>query len=125
MIRLLLVDDQPAVRVGLAMQLALEPDLEVIGEAGDGGSALALAQVLEPDVILMDLRMPGMHGLAAAAALRGIAPESNVVILSLYDDAQSRRRASECGCRSFVGKQEPAEVLLAALRGAGGRVSPR
>ena len=118
MIRLLLVDDQPAVRVGLAMRLTLEPDMEVIGEAGDGGSALALAQVLRPDVILMDLKMPGMDGLAATAALRAIAPTSNVVILSLYDDAQSRLRASQCGCRSFVGKQEPADVLLAAIREA-------
>ena len=119
MIRLLLVDDQPAVRVGLAMQLALEPDMEVIGEAGDGASALALSQVLQPDVILMDLRMPDMDGLAAAAALRAIAPDSNVVILSLYDDAQSRRQASECGCRAFIGKQEPAEVLLTTIREAG------
>ena len=118
MIRLLLVDDQPAVRVGLAMRLALEPDMEVIGEAGDGGSALALAQVLRPDVILMDLKMPGMDGLAATAALRAIAPASNIVILSLYDDAQSRLRASEYGCRSFVGKQESAEVLLTAIREA-------
>ncbi|MDQ5851716.1 MAG: response regulator transcription factor [Chloroflexota bacterium] len=122
MIKLLLVDDQPAVRIGLAMQIALERDMGIIGEAGDGASALALAQVLQPDVILMDLRMPGMDGLAAAAALRAIAPDSNVVMLSLYDDAQSRRQASECGCRAFIGKQEPAEVLLAAIRGTGGRV---
>jgi DNA-binding NarL/FixJ family response regulator len=117
-IRVLLVDDQPAVRQGLRIRLVLEPDVEVVGEAGDGAGAISLAQSLRPDVILMDVRMPGMDGISTVRTLRAVAPESAVVILSLYDDARTRARAEEAGAAAFVAKQKVEETLLAAIRRA-------
>jgi DNA-binding NarL/FixJ family response regulator len=117
-IRVLLVDDQPAVRQGLRIRLVLEPDVEVVGEAGDGAGAISLAQSLRPDVILMDVRMPGMDGISTVRTLRAVAPESAAVILSLYDDARTRARAEEAGAAAFVAKHEVEETLLAAIRRA-------
>ena len=120
-IRVLLVDDQPAVRQGLRIRLVLEPDVEVVGEAGDGAGAISLAQSLRPDVILMDVRMPGMDGISAVRTLRAVAPESAVVILSLYDDASTRAGAEEAGAAAFVAKHQVEETLLAAIRRAASR----
>ncbi len=117
-IRVLLVDDQPAVRQGLRIRLVLEPDVEVVGEAGDGDGAISLAQSLRPDVILMDVKMPGMDGISTVRTLRALAPESAVVILSLYDDAKTRARAEEAGAAAFVAKHKVGETLLAAVRRA-------
>ncbi len=115
-IRLLLVDDQPAVRRGLKMRIALEPDLEVIGETGDATEAIPLARALRPDVVLMDVEMPGMGGIVATAALRATAPHVAVVILSLYDDARTRARAREAGAAAFVAKHQAKTELLATIR---------
>ena len=117
-IRLLLVDDQPAVRRGLRMRFALEPDLEVVGEAGGVAEAISLAQVLHPDVVLMDVEMPGVSGIAAIATLRRVASHSTVVIFTLYDDAAMRARAWEAGATAFVAKHQTEETLLAAIRRA-------
>jgi len=117
-IRVLIVDDQPAVRRGLKIRLSLEPDVEVIGEAGDGAEAISLAGSLRPDVVLMDVRMPGMDGIEATAALRAVSRESAVVILSLYDDAKTRTRAKEAGAVAFVAKHRMEEKLLAVVRRA-------
>jgi DNA-binding NarL/FixJ family response regulator len=116
MIRVLLVDDQLSVRIGLRMRLALEPDVVIVGEAGDGEAALSLAQTLHPDVIVMDVQMPRMDGLAATAALRTVAPESNVVILSLYDDAITRARAQAAGASAFIQKHGEIDMLLSVIR---------
>lgn len=118
MIRLLLVDDQPAVRRGLGLRFHLEPDLEVVGEASTGSEALALAQTLTPDVVLMDIAMPEMDGIEATAALRRVVPQSVVVILSIHDDAQTRGRAQEAGAVAFVEKRGTTETLLSAIRQA-------
>jgi two-component system, NarL family, response regulator NreC len=118
MIRLLLVDDQPAVRRGLGLRFHLEPDLEVVGEASTGTEALALAQTLTPDVVLMDIAMPGMDGIAATAALRRVVPQSAVVILSIHDDAQTRGRAQAAGAVAFVEKRGAIDSLLAVIRQA-------
>ena len=120
-IRVLLVDDQPAVRQGLRIRLVLEPDVEVVGEAGDGAGAISLAESLRPDVILMDVRLPGMDGISVVRTLRAVAPESAVVILSLYDDAKTRARAQEAGAAAFVAKHKVEETLLAAIRRAASR----
>ena len=120
-ISVLLVDDQPAVREGLRMRLTLESDLTVVGEAGSGEEALRLARALRPDVVLMDVRMAGMDGIEATAALRTVAPESSIVILSLYDDARTRAQAKEAGAAAFVAKHRKKEELLAAVRQAAGR----
>ncbi len=115
-IRLLLVDDQPAVRRGLRMRFALEEDLEVVGEAGDAIEAMLLARTLRPDVILMDVEMPGMSGIAATESLRAAAALSAVVVFTLRDDAATRERARAAGAAAFVAKHRTEEVLLAAIR---------
>jgi CheY-like chemotaxis protein len=115
-VRLLLVDDRPSVRRGLAMWLALEPDLEVIGEAEGGAEAISLTQALLPDVVLMDVEMPGMDGISATAALRSLAPQSAVVILTIHDDAATRARAQEASAVAFVAKHRVEETLLAEIR---------
>jgi DNA-binding NarL/FixJ family response regulator len=116
MIRLLIVEDQPGVRKGLHMLLDAESDLSVIGEACDGEAALDLAKSLCPDVVLMDIEMPRMDGIAAATALRLIRPQAAVVILSMHDDALTRARAAEVGAAAFVAKAMPADTLLTTIR---------
>ncbi len=118
MIRLLVVDDQPAVRRGLRVRFHLEPDMQVVGEASSGREALTLAQTLAPDVVLMDLEMPGMDGIEATAALRTIVPQSAVVILSIHTERQTRIRAQAAGAVAFVEKRGTTDTLLAAIRQA-------
>jgi len=118
MIRLLVVDDQPAVRRGLRVRFHLEPDMQVVGEASTGREALTLAQTLAPDVVLMDLEMPGMDGIEATAALRTIVPQSVVVILSIHTERQTRIRAQAAGAVAFVEKRGTTDTLLAAIRQA-------
>lgn len=118
MIRLMLVDDQPHVRQGLRMRLALEPDVAVVGEAGDGAEAVTLAETEQPDVVVMDVVMPVMDGFAATEALQSRLPRTAVVIHSLYDDAKTKSRASAVGATAFVCKCDPAESLLTAIRQA-------
>ena len=120
MIRLLLVDDEPSVRSGLRMWFALQPDIAVVGEAGDGTEALELAQQLHPDVVVMDVCMPGVDGLASTARLRADRPESAVVVLTLHDNGEARARARDAGAAALVGKHETADALLAAIRAAAG-----
>lgn len=118
MIRVFLVDDQPAVRAGLRMRLALEPDLLVVGEAGNGCEALAKATDLAPDVVVMDIRLPCLDGIAATAALRTRSPRPAVVVLTLDDDPAAREAAQRAGAVAFVAKHEADGSLLAAIRHA-------
>ncbi len=94
----------------------MEPDLSIVGEAADGATAIALAAALRPDVVLMDVEMPSMDGIAATAALRVAAPHVAVVILSLYDDARTRARAREAGALAFVAKHQAKTTLLTTIR---------
>jgi DNA-binding NarL/FixJ family response regulator len=121
MIRVLLVDDQAVVRRALRTRFDLEPDLEVVGEASSGREALSLAQTLSPDVVLMDIEMPVMDGIEVTAVLRRAVPQSVVVILSIYDDAQTRERAKGAGAVAFVEKRGATDSLLAAIRQAAGQ----
>jgi DNA-binding NarL/FixJ family response regulator len=121
MIRVLLVDDQAVVRRALRVRFHLEPDLEVVGEASTGSEALALAQTLSPDVVLMDIEMPEMDGIEATAALRRVVPQSVVVILSIHDDAQTHKQAQAAGVVALVEKRGASETLLAAIRLAAGQ----
>jgi len=126
MITLLLVDDEPLVRYGLRVWLERVTDITVIEEASNGAEAVALAQALHPDVVLMDISMPAADGIAATAALRASVPHCAVVLLSLHDDATTRARAQVAGAATLVGKQEGVKALLTAIREAAGqgRASP-
>jgi len=126
MITLLLVDDEPLIRYGLRVWLERVTDITVIEEASNGAEAVALAQALHPDVVLMDISMPAADGIAATAALRASVPHCAVVLLSLHDDATTRARAQVAGAATLVGKQEGVKALLTAIREAAGQghVSP-
>jgi DNA-binding NarL/FixJ family response regulator len=115
-IRLVLVDYQQAVRRGLKMRLALEEDLEVVGEAGDATEAILLARALRPDVIVMDVEMPGVSGMGAIERLRAVAPRSAVVVFTLRDDTATQEQIRAAGA-AFVAKHRTEETLLAAIRG--------
>lgn len=114
-IRILLVDDQPTVRQGLRLRLATEQDIEIAGEAGDGQLALELAATLTPDVVVLDIAMPGMDGIATARQLR-MATNAAIVMLSMQDDATSRSRAIAAGADVFVAKHEAGTRLINVIR---------
>ena len=116
MIRLLIVEDQPAVRQGLQMRLSAESDFEVIGEASDGEAALALVSRLCPDVVVLDVEMPYLDGIATTRALLLVCPSAEVIILSLHDDANTQARAKTAGAAAFVAKSMPSETLLTTIR---------
>jgi len=116
MIKLLLVDDDPNVLWGLRMRLGLEPDIEIVGEASDGATAVSKAAVLHPDVIVMDIQMPIMDGLMATSALHVTDPDAAVIILSIHDDAATRASAARNGAKGFVGKHQSVDSLVAAIR---------
>lgn len=117
-IRILIVDDHPVVRVGLQSMLGAQADLEVVGEAGDGESAVALAAALTPDVVLMDLRMPGLDGVSATMRLRALQPPPQVLVLTTYDSDADILRAIEAGAIGYLLKDMPREDLFRAIRAA-------
>src|SRR5438876_894250 len=121
MIRVLLVDDQPAARRGLRVRFHLEPDMQVVGEASTGSEALTLVKELKPDVVLMDIEMPGMDGIEVTAALQTAVPQSAVVILSIHTDRQTRLRTQAAGAVAFVEKRGTTDTLLSTIRQAAGQ----
>ncbi|MGE5603009.1 MAG: response regulator transcription factor [Nitrososphaerales archaeon] len=121
MIRVLIVEDRAEVRHGLQMRLAAEPDMEVVGSAGDCSAALVLAEDLRPDVVLMDVEMPRQDGIETTYALHRRHPEIPVVILTIYDDTCTRGRAARANAAGFVSKEKPVDYLLATIRDAAGR----
>lgn len=116
MIRLLLIDDHPVVREGLAGMLAGQADFEVVGEASDGAQGVTLCQRLEPDVVLMDLRMPGMDGVTAIQTLREKRPDIHILVLTTYDSDSDIVRAIEAGATGYLLKDAPREDLFRAIR---------
>jgi DNA-binding NarL/FixJ family response regulator len=121
MIRVFVVDEQAEVRRGLRMRLAIEPDMAVVGEAGDTEEALALAQTLEPDVIVIDIGRRGLDSINIIWLLREAAPTAAVVVLSLCGDEDTRAQAQEAGARAFLEKYGGAADLLQTIR----RIAPR
>jgi two-component system response regulator DesR len=115
-IRILLADDQHLVRGALAALLSLESDLEVVGEVGRGDEVLQSVRELRPDVVLLDVEMPGLDGLAAASVLTTEAPETRVLIVTTFGRPGFLRRAMESGALGFVVKDAPAEQLADAVR---------
>ncbi|HVV21321.1 MAG TPA: response regulator transcription factor [Pseudonocardiaceae bacterium] len=117
-ITLLIADDHPIVRDGLSGMFASDPDFQVLGEAGDGAEAVRLARTLRPDVILMDLRMPGMDGLAAITELARQRIASKVLVLTTYDTDSYVLPAIEAGATGYLLKDAPRTELLRAVRAA-------
>ena len=115
-VRLVLVDDEPAIRRGLRMRLALESDVEVVGEAANGVAALEQIRRLAPQVVLMDVEMPGLDGISATWELRSRSTGPAVVMLSIHDDAATVARALAAGAVAFVAKHSIDALLLAAIR---------
>lgn len=123
-IRLLLADDQELIRQALGVLLELEPDFEVVASVGRGDEVTAAALEHRPDVALLDIDMPGLDGLAAAAVLTAQVPGCRVVVLTTFGRTGYLRRAMEAGAVGFVVKDAPADVLADAIRrvAAGERV---
>jgi DNA-binding NarL/FixJ family response regulator len=117
-IRLLIADDHPVVRDGLRGMVASEPDLEVVGEAGNGLEALALVPRVRPDVALVDLRMPALDGVATIRALRERHPEVRVLVLTTFDTERDVVSAIEAGATGYLLKDAPRAELFRAVRAA-------
>ena len=115
-IRVLIADDQRVVRDGLRMLVALIEDVEVVGTACDGAEAVRLAGEHRPDVILMDLRMPGTDGIAATADLRQRLPSARVLVLTTYADEDAIVPALQAGALGYLTKDASAEQIEAAIR---------
>jgi DNA-binding NarL/FixJ family response regulator len=127
-IRVLLVDDQPLMRMGFSMVLKAEPDIAVVGEAGDGQSALRQVAALRPDVVLMDVRMPGMDGIAATARVVADCPATKVIVLTTFDLDEYAFGALRAGASGFLLKDVRPDDLVAAIRAVAAgdaAVSPR
>jgi DNA-binding NarL/FixJ family response regulator len=123
MIRIVIADDERLIRAGYRMILDSEPDLEVVGEASDGLQAVDLAQRLAPDVVLMDVRMPTMDGIAATHAIVRTAPAPAVLVVTTFDLDEYVFQALRAGATGFLLKDAPEASLLAALRSAPGGLS--
>ncbi|WP_406392024.1 response regulator [Streptomyces sp. NBC_00887] len=117
-ITLLVVDDHPVVRDGLRGMFASAPGFDVLGEAADGVSAVELATRLDPDVVLMDLRMPGGGGVAAIAELTRLGARSKVLVLTTYDTDSDTLPAIEAGATGYLLKDAPRDELFTAVRAA-------
>ncbi len=126
-IRILLVDDQRLMREGLRILLELEPDLKVVGEAENGEAALEAYATLRPDLVLMDVRMPGMDGVEATWRLRGRWPEARVVILTTFDDDEYVFEGLRAGALGYLLKDVSGSELAQAVRtvaGGGALIQP-
>jgi two-component system, NarL family, response regulator NreC len=115
-IRVLLTDDHTLFRQGIRTLLAAEPDIEVVGEAANASEAVALAEQLRPDVVLMDIGMTGMSSFEAVRLIRKARVETKVVFLSMYDDEDYLSECVEIGASGYILKESPAEQLLTAVR---------
>ncbi|MBP5800510.1 response regulator transcription factor [Microbacterium maritypicum] len=116
MIRVVLVDDQALFRAGIRMLVASQPDLDVVGEAGDGKEALDVVRMTRPDVVLMDIRMPVMDGLTATAEILARPEPPRIVMLTTFDLDEAAARAIRQGASGFLLKDADPEFLLAAIR---------
>jgi DNA-binding NarL/FixJ family response regulator len=117
-IRILVVDDHPVVRTGVRGMLASQPEFDVVGEAADGEEALRRVAELNPSVVLMDLRMPGMDGVEATKLIRAQHPATQVLVLTTYDTDEDILRAVEAGAVGYLLKDSPREELFRGVQAA-------
>jgi two-component system NarL family response regulator len=125
-IRILIVDDHPALRFGLCSMIGKEPDMTVVAETGDGAESVELYQRHQPDIVLMDLRLPGMSGVEAILAIRHQTPAARIIVNTTYDADEDIHRAIQSGAKSYLLKDMPKEEILAVIRSvhAGDAVLP-
>ena len=125
-IRVMLVDDHPAFRTGMAALIENEPDLKVVAEAGDGQAAIRIYRENKPDVVLMDLRLPGMGGAEATLSIRKEFPDARVIVLTTFDTDEDIYRAIQSGAKSYLLKDTPNVELAKTIRAvfAGQQILP-
>ena len=114
--KILLADDHAILRAGLMLMLSTQPDLEIVGEASTGIETLKQAETLKPDLILLDLSMPGMNGLSLLPTLRKISPASKILVLTMHDDRQYLRQAIHNGASGYVLKKAADLELMTAIQ---------
>ncbi len=114
-IRLLLVDDHQIVRAGLRMLFAAEPDMEIVGEAGGGEEAIEAVLTLQPDVVIMDVAMPGMNGIEATRRIKEVAPSVAVLALTMHEDEQYFFEMLNAGASGYIPKRAAPDDLVAAI----------
>ncbi len=124
MIRVLLIDDHALVRAGLARLIASDPELEVVGQAGDGSTGATLARDLEPDVALVDLAMPGLDGIETTRRVRAASEHTQVVVLTAFSDRVQVLGALDAGARGYLLKDAEPDELLRGIRAAARGESP-
>jgi two-component system NarL family response regulator len=115
-IRVLVVDDHPPMRMGLVALVKSQPGMDVIAEAADGEEAIEVYDDVLPDVVLMDLRMPGIGGVEAILAIRSKHPDARVIVLSTYDTDEDIHRAMQSGAKSYLLKDVPVEEIASTIR---------
>ncbi len=115
-IRILLVDDHAVLRAGIHILLETQPDLEIIGEAGDGREAVMRARELQPDVILLDIAMPGLDGLTAAREIKSACPQARILVLTQHENKEYVLPALKLGASGYVLKRSEGEELITAIR---------
>lgn len=115
-IRLLLVDDHQIVRAGLRMLFQAEPDMEIAGEASSGEEALALVPTVQPDVVIMDVAMPGMNGIEATRRIRAVSPHTAVLALTMHEDEQYFFAMLDAGAAGYIPKRAAPDDLVSAIR---------
>jgi DNA-binding NarL/FixJ family response regulator len=113
---IVVVDDQELMRLGFRMVINSQPDLKVIGEAADGAQAITAVRVLRPDLVLMDIRMPGVDGLQAAREIVGEEPRAKIILITTFDLGDYFEAGLEAGARGFLFKDATPAQLLAAIR---------
>jgi len=123
-IRVLVVDDHPPMRVGLVALIRSQPGMEVVAEASDGERAIELYDELRPDIVLMDLRMPGIGGVEAILVIRKRHPEARVIVLSTYDLDEDIHRAMQSGAKSYLLKDMSIEEIATTIRGVHAGAAP-
>jgi DNA-binding NarL/FixJ family response regulator len=126
-IRVMLVDDHPIVRIGLAALIGTLPDMEAVAQAGGGQEAIALHRQHQPDVTLMDLRLPDISGVEAIRAIRAESPEARFIVLTTYEGDEDIHQALQAGARGYIIKGLPHDMLTDAIKRvhAGGRYLPQ
>jgi two-component system NarL family response regulator len=115
-IRIMVVDDHPLMRLGLRTRISAEPDMEVVAEAGDGPTAIQAFAQHKPDIVLLDLRMPGMDGPQVIIEIRKIDPEAKIIVVTTYDADEDVYRAVQAGARGYLLKGTFAEGMLEAIK---------